>query len=138
MLHYALDNGLYYFDTAWAYDNTLGLTGDDSAYEDGHYNFTITATDPDEPYGEILDLAVNTTDISIIKGTDFGEWTLSYLPTQDDIGKLAFELTLSDNSGSEVKLNALLDVLNTNDPPVINSTAVTEIMSVRQQQNAIF
>ncbi len=25
MLHYALDNGLYYFDTAWAYDNTLGL-----------------------------------------------------------------------------------------------------------------
>lgn len=25
MLHFALDNGLYYFDTAWAYDNTLGL-----------------------------------------------------------------------------------------------------------------
>lgn len=25
MLHYALDHGLYYFDTAWAYDNTLGL-----------------------------------------------------------------------------------------------------------------
>ncbi len=25
MLNYALDNGLYYFDTAWAYDNTLGL-----------------------------------------------------------------------------------------------------------------
>ena len=25
MLHYALDNGFYYFDTAWAYDNTLGL-----------------------------------------------------------------------------------------------------------------
>lgn len=25
MLHYALDHGLYYFDTAWAYDNTIGL-----------------------------------------------------------------------------------------------------------------
>ena len=25
MLHYALDNGLYYFDTAWAYDNSFGL-----------------------------------------------------------------------------------------------------------------
>ncbi len=25
MLNFALDNGLYYFDTAWAYDNTLGL-----------------------------------------------------------------------------------------------------------------
>ena len=25
MLNYALDQGLYYFDTAWAYDNTLGL-----------------------------------------------------------------------------------------------------------------
>lgn len=25
MLHYALDNGFYYFDTAWAYDNTIGL-----------------------------------------------------------------------------------------------------------------
>lgn len=25
MLNYVLDNGLYYFDTAWAYDNTLGL-----------------------------------------------------------------------------------------------------------------
>jgi hypothetical protein len=25
MLNFALDNGLFYFDTAWAYDNTLGL-----------------------------------------------------------------------------------------------------------------
>ncbi|MBN2814157.1 MAG: aldo/keto reductase [Bacteroidales bacterium] len=25
MLHYTLDNGLYYWDTAWAYDNTLGV-----------------------------------------------------------------------------------------------------------------
>lgn len=24
MLHFALDNGLYYWDTAWAYDNTIG------------------------------------------------------------------------------------------------------------------
>ena len=25
LLHYTLDHGLYYWDTAWAYDNTLGL-----------------------------------------------------------------------------------------------------------------
>lgn len=25
MLHFALDNGLYYWDTAWAYDNTIGV-----------------------------------------------------------------------------------------------------------------
>jgi predicted aldo/keto reductase-like oxidoreductase len=61
LLNYALDNGLYYWDTAWAYENTnLGITSeerlgevDKSRRDEIFLSTKVTSRDPDEAMRQI-------------------------------------------------------------------------------------
>jgi uncharacterized protein len=61
LLNYALDSGLYYFDTAWAYENTkLGITSEErigevvkSRRDEIFLSTKVTSRDPDEAMRQI-------------------------------------------------------------------------------------
>jgi predicted aldo/keto reductase-like oxidoreductase len=61
LLNYALDNGLYYWDTAWAYENTkLGITSEErigevvkSRRDEIFLSTKVTSRDPDEAMRQI-------------------------------------------------------------------------------------
>ncbi|MCK5559182.1 MAG: hypothetical protein KAJ51_01255 [Thermoplasmata archaeon] len=87
--------------------------------EDEWLNLTVNAYDID---GDTLTYSTNRTDNI---GTDdlnnlFIEGNIiSYLPTNDDVGFLTINVTVSDNNGSKIYQNLELEIRNTNDPPAV-------------------
>ena len=92
-----------------------------SATEDSAYSYTVTATDVDA--GDSLTFAAPTLPswLSFASGTG----VLSGTPTNDDVGSHSVVLTVTDSGNLSATQSFTITVSNTNDAPVISSTAVT-------------
>jgi hypothetical protein len=89
-------------------------------------NLTINAQDID---GDTLDYSTNRTNNIGLDDLDYlfieGN-IISFLPTNNEVGVLAVNITISDNNGSRIYQNLEIEILNTNDPPYVKITYPTD------------
>jgi len=116
----------------WKYQSPeLNISNDQiKCFEDQWVNFTVTAYDPLEPEDDIkLKFSVNSSEhnapfFTIDEDTGY----VSFLPVNEDIGIYYLKITVND--GGEVNnINEYyftVEVNNTNDPPSITTTDITE------------
>ena len=94
-------------------------------FEDSLYTYEIITSDPDP--GDKFSV-----DASILPGwltltnTNNGEAILTGTPANEDVGFHDVTLTVADTSGLSSEQTFQIEVVNTNDPPVFDSTPVTE------------
>jgi len=103
------------------------LDGDRAAREDEWYNFTVKAFDPDHLIGieDPLLFHISSQNEWITVDQITGE--ISFLPGQDDVGMVEFNLSVMDWTGTEPDdiMHFHLQVINTNDPPMIQDVVST-------------
>ncbi|BDX07891.1 putative Ig domain-containing protein [Planctobacterium marinum] len=100
--------------------NSTAIT---SVNEDSAYSYTLTATDVDD--GDTLTLAAPT--LPDWLSFDSSTGTLSGTPVNSNVGFHAVVLTATDTSNAVDTQSFTITVANTNDAPVINSTAITSV-----------
>jgi len=100
---------------------SIDSTAITNATEDSVYNYTLTASDPDA--GSTLSFTAVTLPVWLTL-TDHGDGTatLSGTPSNDEVGDHSIEIQVSDGSLTEAQAFTLT-VANTNDAPVITSSA---------------
>ncbi len=94
--------------------------------EDEWLNLTVNAYDID---GDDLTYSTNRTDkigLDDLSNLFIESNIISYLPTNDDVGVLTLNVTVSDNNGSEIYQNLEIEIQNTNDPPTVKITYPTD------------
>ncbi|RKY86857.1 hypothetical protein DRQ09_05470 [candidate division KSB1 bacterium] len=95
---------------------------DTSIYEDSLFEKVLIATDKNND--ELIFSLVNSpSNMTIDSLTGKIEWT----PENDDVGKYSIVISVTDNKGGYDTTNFNINVLNTNDPPVISSISDTTI-----------
>jgi len=99
---------------------SMALTGERALIQGERGNFVMTYSDIDS---DKPDLTTNITlgDAGYELLTSFEPYssTLTFLPTNNDVGKIFINLTLDDLNGSAAYLELVIDVVNVNDPPVL-------------------
>ena len=111
-------------------ERTLILDGDDAAIEDEFYNCTITAYDID---GDKLTFGICPAryylrpPIPLPAGVriDARTGNISFLPTNADVGFVFVNVTVNDNNGSYDHVILKIEVINTNDAPLIDAVHLT-------------
>jgi hypothetical protein len=96
------------------------FVGDDAAIEDQWYNFTIKASDIDIERGENDEIAFDIDTEAVILNHDKPlEATISFFPTNDDVGRFDFMISIKDKSmkGFKQPIVIKIEVKNTNDKP---------------------
>lgn len=96
---------------------------DQSAMQDTPFTYTVTATDPDLPYGDFLRFSDNSPLFAIEASTG----TISFTPTVKDIGSHKVTVTVNDaRDGTDSKqftLNVLNSMGTMNRPPSVEAIA---------------
>jgi len=116
------DNNTYDYEFVIQINNTNDpptITTEDipGAKEDEHYHHTFLATDIDPTNDDFIwDFDTNASFIEMARETG----NLSGNPKNDDVGKFYVNITVSDGNGGFDSKNFTLNVLNTNDPPIVN------------------
>lgn len=87
------------------------------AVEDSVLTFNITALDPDN---DTLTFTSNISSISFAKNSNNTLATVSWTPTNDNVGNNTIQFTIKDSSKNDSK-TITITVNNTNDAPVITS-----------------
>ncbi|MCH7763587.1 MAG: DUF1573 domain-containing protein, partial [Candidatus Marinimicrobia bacterium] len=103
------------------YDPVITSTADTTATEDQFYSYTVTATDVE---GDTLvySLTIQPSWLSI----DSASGVVSGTPTNDDVGDTIIAVKVEDGHGGQDTQTYTLYVSNTNDPPVITTTSLTD------------
>ncbi|MGA1849010.1 MAG: hypothetical protein ACMUHB_06685, partial [Thermoplasmatota archaeon] len=103
------------------------LDGNRAAREDEWYNFTVRAFDPDHLIGIEDPLLYHLSSLNEWITVDQITGEVSFLPGQEDVGTVEFNLSVMDWTGTEPDdiLNFRLQVINTNDPPMIQDVVST-------------
>ena len=107
----------------------LNFIGNSAATEDEEYTLVVVANDVDIDVGasDKLSFETNITDdkgnddlpnFEITEDPDNSKQALiSFLPTNDNVGYLRFNLTVYDGMGGKSQTKVLIEVKNVNDPP---------------------
>jgi hypothetical protein len=99
---------------------TIKLKNGYGAWEDEHYNISVTASDPDidiDP-DEALTFAVEAlTSLNGTLGIDPVSGLLSFLPVNEDVGTVALKVTVTDEIGESAEQELEIQVKNRNDAP---------------------
>ena len=103
----------------------LDAIANKSATQDTKLEFDVTASDPDLQFNDVLTFSANTPKITITK-KNASAATVSFTPTNADVGELFVTLTVTDLVGASDKKSFTIKVANTNDKPSITSTPVTK------------
>ncbi|MGA1848025.1 MAG: hypothetical protein ACMUHB_01670 [Thermoplasmatota archaeon] len=105
---------------------TVEFTGEDSAVEDEWFNFTVHVSDPDitTDWDDELLFSADTERVAVEVLEDTIQARVSFLPEESDVGTLEFTLTVRDSHSGEDTIDIIIDVLNTNDAPVIESIVI--------------
>ena len=88
-----------------------------NAFEDSLYSYSIAATDED---GDPLSFSLASGPEGMMVDSRTG--LLQWLPTQSDVGSISIRITVDDGKGGTGYQQFILEVLDTNDPPLITST----------------
>jgi len=99
--------------------------------EDSTLSFNITASDPDLAYGDSLTYSSNLSIININKINNTLA-TITWTPTNDNVGDNSVEFTVSDGGLSDSQ-TITITVTNTNDAPIL-----TPIGSLTAYEDTIF
>jgi hypothetical protein len=96
--------------------------------QDTPYTYTLTTTDPDLPFGDVLTITAPTLPAWLTL-TDHGNGTatLSGTPTNAEVGAHPVLLRVTDNGGLFTEQAYTLTVANINDAPVITSLPITTV-----------
>ncbi|MEM9388902.1 MAG: putative Ig domain-containing protein, partial [Bacteroidota bacterium] len=98
--------------------------------EDSDYEYIISVFDPDFIYGDFILLdGLSFPDWleGVVDNFD-GTWSLAGLPGNDDVGTFSITLVAEDLEGVIVQQNFEITVSNTNDDPVITSSAPNTVL----------
>ncbi len=87
------------------------------AFEDSLYSYSIVATDEDS---DVLSYSLTSGPEGMKVENRTGQ--LQWLPTQSDVGSNLIRIVVDDGRGGTTLHQFTLEVLNTNDPPLITST----------------
>jgi hypothetical protein len=110
-------------------DPEINLIGSSGATQDEYFNITVVADDIDLDIGadDTLTFETNITDGYGNDDLDNFEIEpdpsnpkqalISFLPTNDDVGYLKFNLTVFDGKGGKCKTTVLIEIENVNDAP---------------------
>ena len=94
----------------------LDAVSDKSVDEDSELKFNVTASDPD---GDSLSFTSNISSITFTNAANNSMATVSWTPTNDDIGNNTVEINVSDGSSKDSEVFTI-EVQNVNDAPVLN------------------
>jgi len=87
------------------------------------YEYDVTATDADIPYGDFLTFSLTTAPSGMT--IDSATGVISWTPGYDQIGSNLVVVKVTDSFGSSSTQSFTVDVANVNDQPMITSTPVT-------------
>lgn len=102
----------------------LDLITEEIGNEDEWLNFTVTATDDDIIYGDVLEFSTNITDeidgLKKDKNYVFDKFTgeISILPDNEMVGNYWVEFEVEDLDGESDQITVKIIINNVNDPPV--------------------
>ena len=97
----------------------LDPISDMTIVEGSTLRFKANASDPDQKWGDTLTFSDDTTMFEIDRiGGNF-----TFVPSNEQVGKYAVEITVSDNQSASATRRFSLTVLNFNDPPSIDPIA---------------
>ncbi|QIR15124.1 putative Ig domain-containing protein [Shewanella aestuarii] len=99
----------------------ISSTAITAAIQDVLYSYTLVATDADAD--DVLTLSAVTKPSWL--SFDVGSGVLSGTPTNADVGSHAVTLKVTDKAGLNAEQSFTITVSNSNDAPVISSTAIT-------------
>ncbi|UCE73526.1 MAG: TIGR03790 family protein [Methanomassiliicoccales archaeon] len=134
----------YAFQDNGTYNVTLEVRDDDGAKRNDTLNVTLSNSDPQitqlssqiSQEDSIFTIQIYATDVSGDTITFFDNSTLftidpvsgeiSFTPQNEDVGDHLINITAFDEDGGEGYMEFLLTVENTNDPPHIVSTPITD------------
>ncbi len=108
----------------------LDGVSDQSIDEDSRFSFTIPANAFSDAEGDVLGYSVQ-----MVGGGALPSWlnfdattrTFSGTPTNDDVGVINLQVTVSDGHGGSASDNFSITVINTNDAPTVNAPAVNPV-----------
>jgi VCBS repeat-containing protein len=113
---------------------------DQNVDEDSVFIFTVPATTFDDPdTGDTLTYTATLDDgnpLPVWLGFDAGAREFSGTPANDEVGTLSVRVTATDGSGESVSDEFALEVLNTNDAPIV-ATAIID-QTVDEDSEFIF
>ncbi len=81
--------------------------------QDSFYSFNLTATDKDNPTGDLT----FSDDSEYFEITVSGE--IAFIPRNEHVGRLYFNVTVFDLDGLSDEMELMLFVVNVNDPPIL-------------------
>ena len=106
----------------------LDPIGNKNAVEDTEFKFNITAIDPDN---NTITFDSNITAISFTNDANNSMTTVSWTPTNDNVGSNTIEFTVNDNTKNASE-TITIDVTNTNDAPTITSFFPSEDKTIAE------
>jgi hypothetical protein len=111
----------------WRPGITISFTEDDAATEEQWFNFTVTGLDADITHGEDDEITymVSRPEKVLLTHSEDDPLTatLSFYPTNDEVGKFSFSISIKDKSSKNYLHETIIEiqVRNTNDKPEILS-----------------
>jgi len=95
-----------------------------SGTEDQLYTYNIATTDPDAGDTRVITALSIPTWLSLIDNGD-GTAIISGIPLNQNVGNVSIVLNVRDALGANVNQNFTLNISNTNDDPIFQSTPIT-------------
>ena len=117
--------------------NTVGSNNTVEAVEDLFLVFLLSVSDDDTKNQENIEYFVNDTRFTITKVNNTLA-NITFLPTNNDVGKFAIKFSVNDLSNVSASLNVLVTVTNSNDAPVLNTVGTNNVVQATEDSIVAF